>query len=105
MVAIYAGSAIGMFIGTVIAGIGFGSSYGAALRSLLPMAASHERAGLLSAYFVASYLSFAIPAVGAGFAAPRYGLVSTALAYGLALVLCAMATLLIQGAGRPARNV
>jgi hypothetical protein len=49
MVAIFAGSPAGMFFGTIIAGVGFGCSYGAALRTLLPLAASHERAGLLSA--------------------------------------------------------
>jgi MFS family permease len=104
MFAIYTGSAAGMFLGTIVAGIGFGSSYGAALRTLLPLAAAHERAGLLSAYLVASYVSFALPAVGAGLAAPIYGLVSTALAYGLVLALCAITTLAIQRAVAPARN-
>ena len=105
MFAIYGGSPAGMFVGTIIAGIGFGSSYGAALRTLLPLAATHERAGLLSAYLVESYLSFAVAAVGAGLAAPRYGLVSTALAYSLVLTLCAIATLAIQKAGELAQSV
>jgi MFS family permease len=96
MFAIYGGSPLGMFAGTIVAGIGFGSSYGAGLRTLLPLAESHERAGLMSAYFVVSYLSFAVPAVGAGLAAPRFGLVSTALAYGLISALCALATLVLQ---------
>lgn len=100
MVAVYAGSPAGMVFGTVVAGVGFGSSYGAALRTLLPLAASHERAGLLSAYFVASYLSFALPAVGAGLAAPYYGLVNTALVYGAILALCAVITLILQTASR-----
>ena len=60
MVAINAGSPAGMVFGTIVAGVGFGSSYGAALRTLLPHAASHERSGLLSAFFVASYLSMAL---------------------------------------------
>ena len=50
--AIAAGSPIGMFFGTIVAGAGFGASYGASLRVLLPLASAHERAGLLSAYFV-----------------------------------------------------
>jgi len=100
MVAIYAGSPAGMLFGTIISGVGFGSSYGAALRTLLPLAASHERAGLLSAYFVASYLSFALPAVGAGLATPYYGLVRTALAYGTVLALCALTTFIFQMASR-----
>ena len=50
--AIAAGSPVGMFFGTIVAGLGFGASYGASLRVLLPLASAHERAGLLSAYFV-----------------------------------------------------
>ncbi len=50
--AIAAGSPAGMFVSTIVTGVGFGASYGASLRVLLPLASSHERAGLLSAYFV-----------------------------------------------------
>jgi len=94
--AIKIGSPTGMFLGTVVAGVGFGPSYGASLRTLLPLATVRERAGLLSAYLVESYFAFALPAVLAGLAAPRYGLVGTALAYGSALALCAVTTLLIE---------
>ena len=59
--AIAAGSPVGMAFGTIVAGAGFGASYGASLRVLLPLASTHERAGLLSAYFVESYLAFALP--------------------------------------------
>ena len=58
--AIAAGSPLGMVFGTIVAGLGFGASYGASLRVLLPLASAHERAGLLSAYFVESYLAFAL---------------------------------------------
>ena len=94
--AIAAGSAAGMFLGTIVAGVGFGASYGAALRALLPHASGHERAGLLSAYFVESYLAFALPAIAAGLAAPRFGLVDTALIYGSILALCAIVTLVAE---------
>ena len=50
--AVAAGSPEGMVFGTIVAGLGFGASYGASLRVLLPLASAHERAGLLSAYFV-----------------------------------------------------
>ena len=71
--AIAVGSPAGMFIGTIVAGLGFGASYGASLRVLLPLASAHERAGLLSAYFVESYLAFALAAIAAGLAAPGSG--------------------------------
>ena len=87
-----------MFIGTIVAGAGFGASYAASLRVLLPLASAHERAGLLSAYFVESYLAFALPAIAAGLAAPRFGLVTTALFYGSALALSALVTLAVETA-------
>jgi MFS family permease len=96
--AIAAGSPVGMVFGTIVAGLGFGSSYGSSLRVLLPLASSHERAGLLSAYFVESYLAFALAAIAAGLAAPRFGLVTTALVYGSALALSALVTLAVETA-------
>ena len=98
--AIAGGSPVGMFFGTVVAGVGFGAAYGASLRVLLPRASSHERAGLLSAYFVESYLAFALPAVAAGLAAPRFGLVTTALYYGSTLALSALVTLAVETAAQ-----
>ena len=53
-------------------------------------------AGLLSAYFVESYLAFALAAIAAGLAAPRFGLVTTALFYGSALALSALVTLAVE---------
>jgi len=47
-----------MLFGTVVGGIGFGTVFSGALRSVLPYAQPGERAGLLSAYFVEGYLSF-----------------------------------------------
>jgi MFS family permease len=96
--AIAGGSPLGMFFGTIVAGVGFGAAYAASLRVLLPLASSHERAGLLSAYFVESYLAFALPAVAAGLAAPRFGLVTTALYYGSTLALSALVTLAVETA-------
>lgn len=94
--AIAAGSPTGMLFGTIVAGGGFGASYGATLSALLPLASGHERAGLLSAYFVESYLAFALPAIAAGLAAPHLGLVATALIYGSTLALSAIVTLVLE---------
>jgi len=77
------------FSGTVIAGLGFGGAFIGSLRSLVPLAAPHERAGLMSGFFVASYLAFSIPAIAAGMLVGRFGLQPTTLGYGL--VLAAMA--------------
>ena len=87
------------FVGTVIAGIGFGASFLAALRLLLPLAHAHERAGLMSAFYVLSYLAFCVPALVAGFSARTFGLIATTNVYGavvIALALAALLGLLVQ---------
>lgn len=93
-----------MLLGTVISGLGFGSGYSGNLRTLLPLAEEHERAGLLAAYFVESYLSFAIPAILAGLAVAVIGLVATGEAYGAVLIVLALLSARI-GARRPAARL
>ena len=80
-------SAPAMIIGTAIAGVGFGAAFSGNLRSLLPLADASDRASLLAAYFVESYLAFALPAIIAGLVAPTLGLVMTAYAYGVVLIV------------------
>jgi hypothetical protein len=82
------------FVGTVIAGIGFGSAFLGALRMLLPLAHAHERAGLLSAFYALSYLAFCIPALIAGFSARSFGLLATANVFGAVVILLALMALL-----------
>lgn len=88
-------SAVVMLVGTLIAGIGFGSGYSGSFRTLLPLAEEHERAGLLAAYFAESYLAFAIPAILAGLAIPVLGLVMTSKLYGAGAIGLALVSLLI----------
>ncbi len=93
-------SAPGMIIGTAIAGIGFGAAYSGNLRTLLPLADASDRASLLAAYFVESYLAFSLPAIAAGLLAPVLGLVATAELYGA--VLLAFIALSAVATRRPA---
>ncbi|HEY3919877.1 MAG TPA: MFS transporter [Stellaceae bacterium] len=94
-----------MLLGTVIAGSGFGATFTGTMRSLLPLAATDERAGLLSAFYVVGYLSFALPAVLAGYLAPMIGLVNVAEFYGVTVIVMAFAsmaaTLLLQTKRQP----
>jgi len=90
------------FVGTVVAGIGFGASFLGALRMLLPLAHAHERAGLLSAFYALSYLAFCIPSLIAGLSAKSLGLITTTNIYGavvIVLALLALAGLMIKRAG------
>jgi hypothetical protein len=71
-----------LLAGTLIAGVGFGSTFSGTLRALLPTAGPDHRAGLLAAYYVQSYLAFSLPAVAAGLSVPLFGLSAVAYTYG-----------------------
>jgi predicted MFS family arabinose efflux permease len=91
------------FLGTLVAGCGFGAGFLGAVRSLVPLALPHERAGLMSAYYVLSYLAFCLPALLAGNLARTFGLVATTDGYGavlMVLALSAMAGLLRSPSAR-----
>jgi Na+/melibiose symporter-like transporter len=79
-----------LLAGTVIAGVGFGSTFSGTLRTLLPTAEPHQRAGLLSAFYVQSYLAFSLPAVAAGLSVPLIGLSTAAYLYGAVIILLAV---------------
>lgn len=82
-----------LLAGTVIAGAGFGSTFSGTLRALLPTAGPHERAGLLSAFYLQSYLAFALPAVAAGLSVPVIGLSTAAYVYGAVIMTLAIISL------------
>ncbi|MCV2220708.1 MFS transporter [Pseudomonas sp. C98] len=84
------------FFGTLVAGCGFGSGFLGAVRSLVPLALPHERAGLMSAYYVLSYLAFCLPALLAGQLARSFGLLATTDGYGVVLIVLAVAALLLS---------
>jgi MFS family permease len=91
------------FLGTLVAGCGFGAGFLGAVRSLVPLALPHERAGLMSAYYALSYLAFCLPALLAGNLARIFGLVATTDGYGavlMVLALSAMAGLLRSRSAR-----
>jgi predicted MFS family arabinose efflux permease len=81
------------FLGTLVAGCGFGAGFLGAVRSLVPLALPHERAGLMSAYYVLSYLAFCLPSLLAGNLTRTFGLVSTTDGYGAVLILLALSAL------------
>jgi MFS family permease len=79
------------FAGTAISGIGFGSGFQGAIRTVVPVAAPHERAGVLSLMFVVSYLGLGVPGVAAGFLAVHgAGLTGAARDYAAALIVLAL---------------
>jgi len=84
-----------LFVGTAVAGVGFGGTFQGAIRSVIPLAAPHQRAGVLSVLYVVAYLAMGAPAVLAGLGVVHGGgLLVTAREYGLAVIALAGAALL-----------
>jgi len=94
--AVSVGSAALFFAGSAIAGAGFGSGFQGGIRTVVPLAAPHERAGLVSVLYLVSYLGLGVPAVLAGFGVVHGGgLIITTRYYGAAVI--ALAALALYG--------
>lgn len=93
LLGVHAHSGLAFFGGTLVAGFGFGAGFNGAVRSLVPLAAPHERAGLMAGFFALSYLAFSVPAIIAGLSTGLFGLHATTLVYGGLLVVMAVAAL------------
>jgi predicted MFS family arabinose efflux permease len=97
-----------LFVGTAVAGLGFGPAFLGAYRATIASAPSDDRAGLIAAIYIVSYLATGIPAVIGGIATSRYGLHKTAVVYSVAVAALAATavSLLIRrmATGRAARE-
>lgn len=94
LTAVHSASLPLFFIATLIAGSGFGAGFLGALRSVVPLALPHERAGLMSAFYVLSYLAFCLPSLLAGNLIRSFGLIATTDGYGAVLILLAVGALI-----------
>ncbi len=104
IMAVSLGSAVLFFAGSAIAGAGFGSGFQGSIRLVVPLAAAHERAGLVSLLYVVSYLGLGVPAVLAGFGVVHGGgLIDTARYYGAAVIALAALALFGLLKNRPGR--
>ncbi|MFC4588781.1 MFS transporter [Sphaerisporangium corydalis] len=97
-----AASTATLFAGMIVAGVGFGGGFQGALRTVIPLAEPHERAGVLSTAYVVCYLAMGLPAVVAGVLVVHGGgVLITAREYGVAImVLAALALLGLARQGR-----
>jgi MFS family permease len=86
-----------LFIGTAVAGAGFGCAFQGAVRGVVAHTQPHERAGVLSIVYVIAYLAMGIPAVLAGVRVVHGGgLLTTSHEFGLAVM--ALAAIALVGA-------
>ena len=97
LAAISSGSEALFLIGAGIAGLGFGPAFAGVFRALSEAAPADQRAALVSAVLIVSYLAFSIPAVIAGAAVTEIGLQDTAEIYGAALIAVAGLALALSG--------
>ncbi|MET8403950.1 MFS transporter [Streptomyces sp900116325] len=89
-----AAAATGFFVGSAIAGFGFGSGFQGGIRMVMPQTQPHERAGVLSLLYVVSYLGLGVPAViGGVLVVHGGGLLQTAREYGIAVIVLTAAAL------------
>ncbi|NVZ99708.1 MFS transporter [Pseudomonas gingeri] len=103
LLAVHEASLALFFVGTLVAGSGFGAGFLGALRSVVPLALPHERAGLMSAFYVLSYLAFCLPAFLAGSLSRTFGLIATTQGYGGILIVLSLSALLALRLQRPAK--
>jgi MFS family permease len=83
------------FVGSVLAGLGFGAGFQGAVRTVVPLAQPHERAGVLSIVFIISYLAMGLPAIVAGFFVARFGnLLGAAQVFGAGVAVLVLMALL-----------
>ncbi|GII29959.1 MFS transporter [Planotetraspora mira] len=93
---VFAGSLTIMIIGQAVAGAGFGASFSAALRLVFPLAAAHERAGVVAGIYVVSYVAFGVPIVIEGQLVGPLGEVPAVVCYTALTVLLALISLIAQ---------
>lgn len=94
-------STVLFFLGTAIAGFGFGAAFLGAFRTLSVLAEPGERAELFATVYVVNYLAFSLPAIAAGLAVSPLGLRRTATVYGVVVILFAVSAVLGLSARRP----
>jgi MFS family permease len=87
----------GLYVGSVIAGLGFGPAFSGVFRSLAAKAAPERRGALLASVYIVLYLSFSLPTILAGIAVTHFGLRNTTYVYGvLAMALAATTAVMLS---------
>jgi MFS family permease len=71
-----------LWVGAVIAGAGLGGAFTGTIRSLVPLVQPHERAGLFSAIYLVSYLTFGVPVILAGLFLSTVGVTAISVIFG-----------------------
>lgn len=103
LAAVAFGSILGLYAGSILAGLGFGPAFSGIFRSLAPLAPPDRRGALVASIYIVLYLSFSVPTIIAGVAVGSFGLRETTYAYGIVVMLLAAATLVAAAPRVPER--
>ncbi len=96
-------SAVGLYAGSILAGLGFGPAFSGVFRSIAPLAEPARRGALLAAMYIVLYVSFSVPTIIAGIAVSRFPLRNTTYVYGLVVMaLAAITTVAVSRRSRTA---
>jgi len=85
-----------LWIGAVVGGAGLGGAFTGTIRSLVPLVEAQERAGLFSAIYLVSYITFGVPVIVAGLFLSTIGVTAIALGFGVVTVVAAAAGVVTQ---------
>jgi predicted MFS family arabinose efflux permease len=85
-----------LWIGAIVGGAGLGGAFTGTIRSLVPLAGAQERAGLFSAIYTVSYITFGVPVILAGLLLSTIGVTAIALIFGAVTVAAAAAGIVTQ---------
>lgn len=90
------------YLATVaVVGSGFGTAFLGALRSLLPLTGSTERAAVMSVIYTVSYLAFGVPTIIAGLLVPLITLQGAMIALGIAVIVLAVISTVARAPLKP----
>lgn len=81
-----------LYVGSAVAGLGFGPSFSGIFRTLAPLAPPEKRGELVASVWVVVYLSFSVPAIVAGIAVSTFSLVRTTYVFGITVITLAAVT-------------
>ncbi|MDZ5077758.1 MFS transporter [Nesterenkonia sp. HG001] len=95
-----AGAILPFLLFSLAAGVAQGVAQTGGMRSLLPLTAPQERAGLVSTVYLLNYSSAAIPSLIAGQVSDTVSLVQIACSYGVLALLGVTMTLVVARSGR-----
>jgi predicted MFS family arabinose efflux permease len=91
--------------GSILAGAGFGAAFLGGLRALAAAIPHHQRAAVMSAFYIAAYTSLSLPAVLAGIVVAHVALPTTFEIFGSVVAAIAVTVAFEAWRTRPTRQV